>query len=483
MGGTRLMRKRWLFLCMIILVGIGVLGYWKYQKTDKAVQADQDVFQSVEEAYDLIRKQSVHETSEKQLIEGAINGMAGSLKDPYSTYYTKEEAKLHREQLSDERVGIGAEITESQGRFIIISPMKDSPAEKAGLKSYDEIVQVDKERTDGKSLTELLALIRGKEGTVVKITVYRPSEERHVELNITRAAITQKSVSSKVLVSEGKNIGYISIAMFGEKTAEEWYKNTDELVKQNITALIIDVRSNPGGYLKSVAQIIGSLTKPKTTFAYMEDAVGNQEPLQLGKKDLAFEYDEQLQKLPTVLLQDEGSASASEVLSGALKELSRATIIGDKSFGKGTVQGTWPLSNGGELKLSTHKWLTPKREWIHGKGIKPTIEVEQDALYHINLPPITGNFKEGDFAESIQYVQQVLKAQGYSINRVDGYFDRTTAEAVKEYSKKHNLNNNKIMDEEFLFALRQEVVKYREKLENDLQLQMAISYLSHKISN
>lgn len=477
------MRKWWLYLCLIILVGIGVLGYGKYSKTDKTMKMDENVFQSVEEAYDLIRKESVHETPEKKLIEGAINGMAGALKDPYSTYYTKEEAKLHKEQLSDERVGIGAEITESQGRFLIVSPMKDSPAEKAGLKPYDEIVQVDKERTDGKSLPELIALIRGKEGTTVKMTVYRPSEDRHVELKITRAAITQKSVSSKVLVSEGKNIGYISINVFGEKTAEEWYKNTNELAKQNITSLIIDVRSNPGGYLKSVAQIISSLIKPNTPFAYMEDSVGHQEPLQLGEKDLAYKYDGQLKKWPTVLLQDEGSASASEVLSGALKELNRAAVIGVKSFGKGTVQATWPLSNGGELKLSTHKWLTPKREWIHGKGIKPTIEVEQNALYHISLPPISGRYKEGDFSEDIQAVQQVLKAQGYSINREDGYFDRTTADAVSEYSKKHNLDGHKEMDETFLFTLRQDVVKYRENLENDLQLQMAVGYLIQRMGN
>lgn len=477
-------RKWWLYLCIILLVCIGIFAFWKYQKTDKAVKEEQGILQSVEEAYDLIRKESVHETSENQLVEGAINGMAGALKDPYSTYYTKDEAKMHREQLSDERVGIGAEITESQGRFIIVSPMKDSPAEKAGLKSYDEIVQVGKERTDGKTLTELLALIRGEAGTNVKITVYRPSEERHVELNITRAAIAQKSVTSKVLVSEGKNIGYVSISVFGEKTAEEWYKNTNEMIKQNVSALIIDVRSNPGGYLKSVAQIIGSLVKPNTTFAYMEDAVGYQEPLQLVKKDMAFKYDEQLKKLPTVLLQDEGSASASEVLGAALKDLNRAAIVGVKSFGKGTVQETWPLSNGGELKLSTHKWLTPEREWIHGKGIKPTLEVEQNALYHMNLPPMAGHFVEGDFSESIQAVQEVLKAQGYPINRVDGYFDRTTAEAVSEYSKKHDLkNNNKEMDESFLFALREEMVKYRDDLNNDLQLKMAVGFLNQKINH
>ncbi|HWI47532.1 MAG TPA: PDZ domain-containing protein, partial [Rummeliibacillus sp.] len=207
------MRKWWLYLCMGLVLCVGISAFVKYQKTDKVVKEEQGVLQSVGEAYELIRKESVHETTEKQLVEGAINGMAGALKDPYSTYYTKEEAKLHREQLSDERVGIGAEITVSQGRFIIVSPVKDSPAEKAGLKPYDEIVQVNGERTDGKTLTELLALIRGEAGTNLKMTVFRPSEDRHVELNMTRAAITQTSVKSKVLVSDSKKIGYISITV------------------------------------------------------------------------------------------------------------------------------------------------------------------------------------------------------------------------------------------------------------------------------
>ncbi|MGG0658264.1 S41 family peptidase [Rummeliibacillus pycnus] len=475
------MRKWWLYLCIGLVLSVGIFAFAKYPKTAKVIKAEQGVLQSVGEAYELIRKESVHETTEKQLVEGAINGMAGALKDPYSTYYTKEEAKLHREQLSDERVGIGAEITESQGRFIIVSPMKDSPAEKAGLKPYDEIVQVNGQRTDGKTLTELLALIRGEAGTPLKMTVYRPSEDRHVELTMTRAAITQTSVKSKVLVSDGKNIGYVSISVFGEKTAQEWYKITNELLKQQVSALIVDVRSNPGGYLKSVEQVIGSLVQPNTTYAYMEDAVGHQAPLQVTKKRMAYKYDEQLKTIPVVLLQDEGSASASEVLSAALKDLNRASIIGVKSFGKGTVQETWPLSNGGELKLSTHKWLTPKREWIHGKGIKATLEVEQNPLFHMKLTPITGSFKEGDFSESIQSVQEVLKAQGYSVNRVDGYFDRTTAKAVEEYSKKHQLASGSKMDETFLLELHKGMVKYRGDIENDLQLQMAIGFINHQL--
>lgn len=474
------MRKWWLYLCLGLFVSVGIFAFVKFQKTETVIKEQSGVLQSVREAYQLIRKESVHETTEKQLVEGAITGMAGALKDPYSTYYTKEEAKLHKEQLSDERVGIGAEITVSQGRFIIVSPMKESPAEKAGLKPYDEIVQVNDERTDGKTLTELLALIRGEEGTSLKMTLYRPSEERHLEVKITRAAITQTSVKSKVLKSDGKKIGYVSISVFGEKTAEEWYQNTNDLIKQGVSALIIDVRSNPGGYLKSVEQVIGSLVQPNTTYAYMENAVGNQEPLQVIKKGMEYKYDEQLKSLPVVLLQDEGSASASEVLSAALKELNRASIIGVKSFGKGTVQETWSLSNGGELKLSTHKWLTPKREWIHGKGIKATLEVEQDELFHMKLPPMTGNFKEGDFSEGIQSVQEVLKAQGYPIGRVDGYYDRSTAKSVEEYSKKHQLENGTKMNETFLFAIHKEMVKYRDDTENDLQLQMAISFLNHE---
>ena len=145
-----------------------------------------------------------------------------------------------------------------------------------------------------------------------------------------------------------------------------------------------------------------------------------------------------MNKIPIVVLQNQGSASASEVLSGALKGWGRASLVGVKSFGKGTVQESWELSNGGELKLSTNKWLTPKREWIHGQGIEASLMIEQNELFAFQLHPLTGKFKVGDMSEEISYSQNALQKLGYQIDRLDGYMDETTAEAVNLYRKQKN---------------------------------------------
>ena len=188
-------------------------------------------------------------------------------------------------------------------------------------------------------------------------------------------------------------------------------------------------------------------------------------------------------KKPIVVLQNEGSASASEVFTGALQAWERATIIGMKSFGKGTVQKTWELQNGGEVKLSTNKWLTPSKEWIHGKGIVPDIEVKQHPLFSLEIIPLDGRFKEGDFSEEIAYTQHVLNELGYAIVRKDGFFDGPTAEAVQLFRERQNLIEGDSLDEPFYVALQEEAMKYRAQPEHDLQLEMAISYLMHQIES
>ncbi|RKJ47701.1 peptidase S41, partial [Butyricicoccus sp. 1XD8-22] len=175
----------------------------------------------------------------------------------------------------------------------------------------------------------------------------------------------------------------------------------------------------------------------------------------------------------------EGSASASEVMAGAVKSWNRATIIGMQSFGKGTVQETWALQNGGELKLSTNKWLTPKREWIHGKGIPADIEVEQHPLFLLEVIPLTGEYKEGDFSEEVAYVQKVLNGLGHTVTRTDGFFDSETAEAVELYREKNNLIEGRNMTEDLFESIREQVMLYKEAQEHDLQLQMGLSVIVH----
>jgi len=474
-----LKRSRVFLFAFLVILILCLLIFWTPLKKDKTSNATSPM-SPIDEAYERILASSVHPVEGKLLIEGALRGMAETLGDPYSKYMTKEEAKSHRESLSDERVGIGLEIVENKGRFIVVTPLKESPAEKAGVKPYDEIVQVDGERVDGKSLSDLLKAIKGKKGTNVSLTVFRPTEDRHMELSMMRSSLQIHTVTSERIEQDDSSIGYVSISLFGDKTAEEWEQQTRTLVKQGIDGLLIDVRGNPGGYLHSVEQIIGTMLKNGQIYAYMQDAKGVLEPLPV-KATNDDDYSKEMKKIPIVLLQNEGSASASEVLSGALKSNQRALIAGSKSFGKGTVQETWELTNGGEMKLSSHKWLTPKQQWIHGKGIEADFEVEANELYQLEPLPISGTYQVGDFHEDIIYGQKALKALGYPITKVNGYFDEDTAKAVLAFKKEKKLQNDSIMNTEFYQAARESILKYKTSKKNDDQLQKSLGYLFHSI--
>lgn len=473
-------RSQFILFGFLVILVLGLVVFWAPFKKEEAKSPTVSQMAPIDEAYDRILSSSVHPVKGELLIEGALRGMAETLEDPYSKYMTKEEAKSHRDSLADERVGIGLEIVENKGRFIVITPMKSSPAEKAGVKPYDEIVRVDGERVDGKSLLELLSAIKGKKGTNVSLTVFRETEDRHVELKMTRSPLQIQTVISERVEKDDIAIGYVSISVFGEKTAEEWEKQTRTLIKQGIEGLLIDVRGNPGGYLHSVEQVISTMFKNGQIYAYMQDSKGVLEPLTTSVTS-EDDYSKEMHNIPIVLLQNEGSASASEVLSGALKTNQRALIAGAKSFGKGTVQETWELTNGGEMKLSSHKWLTPKQQWIHGTGIEADLKVDSSELYQLDPFPTSGSYQVGDFHTDIIYSQKVLKALGYSISRVDGYFDEDTAKAVLTFKKEKKLLTDANMDQPFFKAVRDTILTYKTSKKHDEQFQISLGYLIHSI--
>ncbi|WP_342581045.1 S41 family peptidase [Ureibacillus sp. FSL W7-1570] len=475
------MRKsRFFFIFAIICVLLAIIVYWK-SVTKQETDLKGSNIPVIDQAFTLIKEKSVFDTKDEELIEGALRGMTEAIKDPYSTYYTEKEAAIHRQSLAGQRVGIGIEITEKDGRFIVVSPVKSSPAEKAGIRPFDEIVEVDGVRLEGKTLGELLQLIQGEPGEKVSLVIYRPSTDRHIKITVERAEIDNQTVKWKVIPIEESKIGYVSISMFGEDTVEEWVEATKRLLSEKVDGMIVDLRDNPGGYLHSVAGVVSSIGKEGDIFAYMQNAEGTMEAIKTAKLDVDDDYLKRMKTIPLVVLQNEGSASASEVMAGALKSWNRAIIVGLKSFGKGTVQETYDLENGGELKLSTNKWLTPDREWIHGKGIESDIEVEQHPLFAMEIMPLRGEFAEGDYSEEVAYVQKVLSGLGYNLSRTDGFYDEQTAEAVASYREKHDLESGRHMDDEFFASIRNQVASYKEDMEHDVQLKMGLSVMLHKI--
>jgi carboxyl-terminal processing protease len=447
------------------------------EEGDKSIEKSS--FDVIDEAFAIIKEQGVYPVEGELLIEGALRGMTEVIGDPYSTYLSEEEAAAHEESLAGERIGIGAEITRSNGKFVIVAPVKSSPADKAGLRPYDELIRIDGENLDGSStLKDVVQKIRGKKGTAVTLTIYRPELNKHLEISIIRDVIPVTTVNSEIIEEKERKVGYISITTFGSETAKEWAIATENLIGDGVEAIVIDVRGNPGGYLHSVGTILSSLLQEDTIYAYLQDANGALTPL-LADQDEKLKFNSQLKKVPLVLLQDKGSASASEMLSGALKDLRRASIAGTESFGKGTVQDTQDLSNGGKVKLSTAKWLTPKEKWIHGKGVEADLKIAQDGLFEEHIRLVSAEYNEGDFAEDVAYSQKLLIGLGYDAGREDGYFDEATTKAVKEFQVYSKVTESGKMDRQFFTALQKEIETYRKNQENDVQLQMGLDYLLH----
>ncbi|MGN7478816.1 S41 family peptidase [Solibacillus silvestris] len=474
------MRKSRIFLLVILLLCIsaGVYGAVKMQAEPKNEQAD---FAVVNELHQLITKESVYDVDSEKLVEGALRGMANAINDPYSTYYSEQEAALHKQTLASERIGIGLELSEVNGKFIVIAPIKASPAEKAGIRPLDELVQINEVRLEGKTMGEVRKLMSGKEGESVELVLYRPELEQHVKLAVKRERLKNETVHAEVIEVEKTKIGYVIVTMFAEKTAEEWKTALDKLMEQKVEGLIIDVRDNPGGYLHSVAQMMSMFEQKETIFAHMQNHDGVTEPLKTKVMEQFEPHAKWLRNIPVTILQNEGSASASEVFAGALQDWKRAVLVGVTSFGKGTVQQTWDLQNGGELKLSTNKWLTPSKRWIHEVGIEPDIEVTQHPLYRVETKILKGRYEVGEYSEEIAYSQRILSELGYTISRTDGFYDMDTAQEVASFRRKHDLAEGRYMDEVFFNELTKQLQTFKQSKVNDMQLQMAISFVLHQL--
>ncbi|MEK4629823.1 MAG: S41 family peptidase [Solibacillus sp.] len=475
------MRKSriFLFLGILCLVVIVCTFFLFGQPTTKS-NTEQADFAIVNELHDIIARESVYDVTSEKLVEGALRGMANAINDPYSTYYSQQEAALHKQTLASERIGIGIELSESNGKFIVIAPVKSSPADKAGIRPLDELIQINDTRLEGKSMGEVMKLMQGKEGEKIELVLYRPELERHVKISLKRERLKNETVQSEVIEIEETPIGYITVNMFGEETAKEWKNALDKVLEKEAEGLIIDVRNNPGGYLHSVAQMMSFFEQKEKIFAYMQNHEGVTEPLKTKAPEEIIPYVEKLRAIPIAIIQNEGSASASEVFAGALQDWKRAVIIGVTSFGKGTVQQTWELQNGGEVKLSTNKWLTPSKKWIHHIGIEPDVEIKQHPLYQVETKLLKGRFEVGEYSEEVAYTQLVLGELGYGINRKDGFFDMDTAEEVAKFRKKYDLQEGRHLDEAFFTELSAQLQKFKASQLNDMQLQMAISYIMHQ---
>lgn len=326
-------------------------------------------------AYEKIKNNYYEEVSEDKLVGAAIDGMVSSLNDPYSYYLNEEDTNSFNQSLDGTYIGVGVTILHDENNENqVVEVMDNSPAKKAGIKVGDKFLKIDGKDVKNLSLTGMTSLIKRNKGDKQVFVVLRDSEE--ITVNIAIGEVVLSSVSSKIIEGNGKNVGYINIETFAANTYAQFNKNLKALEKEKIDSLIIDVRGNPGGHLSQVQDIL-SLFFDKKTVLYQIENKGKVEKFYASTKDK--------RKYDIVVLIDCQSASASEILASCFQEnYKNATIIGTTSYGKGTVQKTYELSNGASLKYTAEKWLTSKGNWINDKGVVPDIEVELTEEYYNN---------------------------------------------------------------------------------------------------
>ncbi|CAM2936281.1 S41 family peptidase [Paenibacillus sediminis] len=434
---------------------------------------NQDEMNKINTAVQLIQSHYFKDVDRQKLVDGAINGMMESLDDPFSSYMGKETAQQFSESIEGSFTGIGAEVSMESGNVVVVSPIKGSPAEKAGIKAKDVILSVNGVSLQGLDLNAAVAKIRGPKGTTAKVKIKRSGNPEPLEFSIVRDDIDMETVNAHM---EKNGIGVIEITQFSVNTADRFKEELAKLEKQNMKGLVIDVRNNPGGVLSVVIDIAEQFVPKGKNIVQVEDKSSKREKSVSSGTGKPY---------PITVLTNQGSASASEILAGALKESAGAKLIGEKTYGKGTVQSSYDkqFNDGSLLKITIAKWLTPNGEWIHKKGIEPDIKVHQPDYFSVS--PINKDktpLKYDMTSDDVKSAQIMLDGLGFKPGRKDGYFDKGTVNAVKQFQKKQGLPVNGTVDKKTAEALETALIKHIRDPQYDTQMKQAIKILTQEIA-
>lgn len=405
-------------LGVILVLGTSVLAKNVLDDTSGSVNNEINLplseLRSFVEVYERISKNYVEPVDDKKLLEGAISGMLSNL-DPHSAYLPPENFKKMEEHTTGDFGGLGMEVAMENGLIKIVSPIDDTPAKRAGILSGDLVIKLDDERVKGKTLMEAIKIMRGKPGTKIKLTILREGEGKPLVLELTRAIIKTTSVKQKLLTS---NIGYVRISQFQLRTGGDLLKaisTLEEENKQPLNGLVLDLRNNPGGVLRAAVEV---------SDAFLGDGLIVYTEGRNKNSKIIFEAKEGdvMKGLPIVVLINEGSASASEIVAGALQDHKRALIIGRESFGKGSVQTLMPLNNGGAIKVTTARYYTPNGHSIQAKGIVPDIVIDRVKIEKIKTTGFE-RIKEKDLDGHLENTESV-KVTSLKDKTVSELFDK-----------------------------------------------------------
>lgn len=371
-----------IFPKFVICVFFLLLGFWagryidvpflpnnqvKIGVANKVYSKDNVDFAPFWQVWDELNKDFLFkkDLSGQKLLQGAISGLVTAAGDPYTSYFDPEANKAFTDEISGTFEGVGMELGYKDNKLVVIAPLADSPAEKAGIKAQDHIIAIDNKDTTSMSVNDAAKLIRGKAGTKVTVVIVHSGATDPIKIELTRAQITVKTLTSKIV----GDTATITLSRFGDNTNSEWDNAVNEITTRGVKKIILDLRNDPGGLLEDAIHVAGDFLTTKDVILQQEDANGSRQPFY-------NKTDGRLQDVQIVILVNKGSASASEIVTGALHDHKKAKVVGETSFGKGTVQTVTNLDDGSGLHITIAKWLTPNGTWVHGKGIDPDFKVD-----------------------------------------------------------------------------------------------------------
>jgi len=361
-----------MFAVFLAILGSFAVGIWAGKSSCPALPPEDADLSLFWETWHSLEQNFVDKSKidHQKMIYGAVSGMVGAVGDPYTSFFDPSDTKKFMEDTAGSFEGVGMEIGTKHNQLQVITPLENSPAKKAGFRAGDIIIKIDGKSTANMTADEAVDLIRGPKGTEVTLTIYREDWKETKDIKITRAVINVPSLKWEL---KNGDTAYIQLYQFTEKASNDFKAAAVEIVGSPAKRIVLDVRNNPGGYL-SVAQDIAGWFLKKGAVVTHESSSN-----MLENADYLSEGPSLLAKYPTVVLINEGSASASEILAGALRDNRQIKLVGEKSFGKGSVQQLIPFGDGSSLKVTVAKWLTPNGEQISEIGLTPDIEIKKTA--------------------------------------------------------------------------------------------------------
>lgn len=446
-------------MCIICLMIGGVAGYFIHGFQMSYHHDESDIYNEIAQ----IIESDFLDTSDSKmsLQERMLSGMVLALGDPYSSYLSLEQSQSLNASINGTFEGIGITFTMVDDGAIVLDVYQDTPAKKAGILSGDIITHIEGTSIAGYSSDKVKEMIQGEKQSQVKLRLLRNGKIHEV------TAVRQNvdtSVASSIMTINHQPVGYLRIVTFGENISENIEKILQEMKAQNVEKIIIDLRDNSGGYLNAAQEIL-DLFIPKGQILFsLEDKDGESEEYKATSREkYVFEQG--------YIFVNDQTASASEVLSAGLKENLGYLLVGETTYGKGVAQTQVTLSQSAVLKYTHEKWLTPHGTWINGTGLKPDYEVSTTSIQDFHFGEMTTSYQYDDVDDNIQYMQEMLKALGYPVERQDGYFSKQTTKALQAFEKDYHLTQDGVYSTNDRFILLSALTYHLYQEKEDAYLQ------------